>query len=201
MSLLSKPKHERFAQLVARGETARRAYVAAYGSAKGAEQSASRLLRNAKVSARIGELRAQISSKLLDEGIRSVNFRVETLENGLALLEQRRQWLSDSIDQLRAERGEALKDETPGGATGLLVHDYKGLSGNLRDVYRVDSGLASLLGELRAVEEEIRAHMEQAARELGEWTDKVKVEGGDLVARLAAGRQRAAKLKRKGARA
>jgi hypothetical protein len=49
----------------------------------------------------------------------------------------------------------------PGGASGLLVRDYKGKKAD-RLVTRIDPGVVSLLAELRG-------HERQAAEELGQW--------------------------------
>jgi hypothetical protein len=62
-------------------------------------------------------------------------------------------------------------EEVPGGTTGLLVHQIKGIGKGddfqVVDEYRVDDGL------LR----ELRAHEEQAARELGQWVERGEVSG------------------------
>ena len=64
MSLLSNPRHERFAQLVATGQSAAEAYRAVYGAkGKAAENSGSRLLGNVGVSARIAELQQKAAEK------------------------------------------------------------------------------------------------------------------------------------------
>ena len=55
MEVLRKSKHERFAQAIAAGDSPKQAYTTAYGSAKGADQSACRLLKNAEISRRIGK--------------------------------------------------------------------------------------------------------------------------------------------------
>jgi hypothetical protein len=52
--------------------------------------------------------------------------------------------------------------DVPSGASGLLFRDSRG-------VVRVDSGLVSLLGELRA-------HEQQAAQELSQWQTRSVVE-------------------------
>ena len=60
MALLKNPKHERFAQLVARGDlSATRAYIKCGYSKNGADVSASKLLGNARVSGRIQELQSE----------------------------------------------------------------------------------------------------------------------------------------------
>lgn len=170
MTSLSKPKHELFAQLVVRGETARKAYLAAFGAKKGADQSAARLLKSAKVSARIAELRSKVADELLSETILARKGRLKALED---------RW--KALNQVIAERGKCLgqlnihgypiADEqasptgrpdhiapAPGASSGLVCLDWRGKSAD-RAVWKVDTGT---LAELRAIEQ-------QTARELGEW--------------------------------
>lgn len=85
----------------------------------------------------------------------------------------------------------ALADDVqdvPGGKTGLIVHQIKsvGRDQNFRivDVYEVDTGLLA----------EIRAHEQQAAKELGQWAERAESRQYDMsqfddeeLARLAAG--------------
>jgi hypothetical protein len=64
----------------------------------------------------------------------------------------------------------------PGGITGLLVHQERaignGQNQTIIDEYAVDTGL------LR----ELRAHEEQAAKELGQWTEKKDLtSGGEVI--------------------
>lgn len=61
MPVLKSAKHEHFAQLVANGMLPPKAYVAVGYSEKGAAQSASRLLKDADVAARIDELREAVA--------------------------------------------------------------------------------------------------------------------------------------------
>jgi hypothetical protein len=79
--------------------------------------------------------------------------------------------------------------EAPGGETGLLTKKLKvigfGENAELVAEYSVDTGLLK----------ELRAHEEQAARELGQWADKTEISGPgggpvQLEARLIAGRKR-----------
>ena len=138
MSLLPNTRHEQLAQLVARGDTATSAYLSIYGASKGAAQSAGRLLRNAQIRLRVAELTAEISSKLLNRTIRDREFCLNQLENRYELL-----------DQVREERGaDPDMQVVPGGKTGLMVRDYKGL-GALQAVYKLDTGW---LSEKRAIE-------------------------------------------------
>jgi hypothetical protein len=72
------------------------------------------------------------------------------------------------LDLPLEERGRDIAD-LPGGASGLLVRDYKGKFPDEHVVTRVDSGIVSLLGELRA-------HEQQAAQELSQRQIKAVVE-------------------------
>ena len=63
MPPLANPKHEAFAQRVAKDGNATKAYQSVYTSARhAAETSASRLLKNAKVIARLTELQKAVAS-------------------------------------------------------------------------------------------------------------------------------------------
>jgi phage terminase small subunit len=66
---LKNQRHEHFAQLLAKGEKAARAYVAAGYSKAGAEQSANRLLKDADVCSRIAQLRAAIEAPSRERAI------------------------------------------------------------------------------------------------------------------------------------
>lgn len=61
MTLLSNPRHERFAQELAKGKSASEAYEAA--GYKPHQPSASRLLSKAIVAARVTELQAKVAEK------------------------------------------------------------------------------------------------------------------------------------------
>jgi hypothetical protein len=56
--------------------------------------------------------------------------------------------------------------DVPGGASGLLVRDYKGKEAD-RLVSRIDPGVVSVLAELRSLER-------QAAEELEQWKTHVE---------------------------
>lgn len=65
MPALDNPKHERFAQLVAKGETPTNAYVKAGYSESGAHASANRLLQKATVCDRVAELKPDIQERAI----------------------------------------------------------------------------------------------------------------------------------------
>lgn len=63
MPVLSNPKHELFAQAVAKGKTQAEAYqIAGY---RPSEQHASRLARNGKVISRVAELQARVADRVV----------------------------------------------------------------------------------------------------------------------------------------
>src|SRR5271157_110557 len=115
--MLTRPRHEQFAQMVARGRTGKQAYAEVFGGPKGADQSASRLLRNAKVRARVVEIGSEIAQNLQGESIRERNFRLQALQKRWELLNQ--------VVEQRGQDPSLAK--VPGGKTGLLCRDYKGL--------------------------------------------------------------------------
>jgi hypothetical protein len=149
MSVLTNSKHEHFAQAVAKGVSATKAYVAAGYSAKGAAQSAARMLTNADICSRLAELQLTLAAGTIALEISSRNARVQALQD---------RWdrMRTGLNLLLTERG-AVMSETAGGASGLLMVDYKGKES--MPVYRVDTGVVSLMTELRA-------HERQAAEEL-----------------------------------
>ena len=111
MPVLESSKHEQFAQHVAKGVSATKAYVLAGYSEKGAGPSACRMLRNASISARVAELQDAIATEMLQRSIHDVNCR---------LAAQQDRWLK--LQQLIAERAAAPEMEgVPGGRTGLVV--------------------------------------------------------------------------------
>jgi phage terminase small subunit len=92
MSILTNTRREH-AHSVVMGISATRAYTSAGYSKAGAAASASRLLANAGVSARIKELKTSIAEGVMKVEIRKRSARLEVLENILnrmrALIEAR----------------------------------------------------------------------------------------------------------------
>ena len=154
MPVLSNSKHEQFALATAKGVNATKAYTSAGYSECGAKQSAARLLRNAEVCSRVAQLQVELSAGTIALEISSRNARVQALQ-------ERWDCLRAGLDLLLQQRGAAMAD-VPGGASGLLFRDSRGVA-------RIDSGLVSLLAELRA-------HEQQAAQELSPWQTKTVVE-------------------------
>ena len=179
MPVLANSKHEQFAQAVAKGVSATKAYTSAGYSANGAKQSAARMLTNADVCARIRELQQTLAAGTIALEISSRSARVQALQNRWNRLRQ--------VIQERAASPEFA--DVPGGATGLLCKTYVGKDANT-PVYKIDTGVLS----------ELRHHEKQAAEELGQWTEKREVTDADkLAARVAAinlGRDRLAAAKK-----
>jgi hypothetical protein len=154
MPVLSNSKREQFALAIAKGVSATKAYISVGYSECGAKQSAARLLRNAEVSSRVAQLQVELSAGTIALEISSRNARVQALQ-------KRWDCLRAGVDLLLQQRGAGMAD-VPGGASGLLFRDSRGVA-------RVDSGLVSLLAELRA-------HEQQAAQELSQWQTRSAVE-------------------------
>lgn len=101
---------------------------------------------------------------------------ISNRQNRVAALNDR--W--SRMRQVIAARAEDMA-EVPGGETGLLVRQTKsigfGENNTVVEEYAVDTGL------LR----ELRAHEEQAAKELSQWVDRAKLEIAlsDEIQRLA----------------
>ena len=103
-------------------------------------------------------------------------------------MQDRWSMLRAGIAQLMIERAADMAD-APGGGTGLLVRQYQGGA----PIYKVDTGLVSLIGQLLA-------HEKQAAEELGQWTEKRDVSGDAasamIIINLNLGRQRVVEEKK-----
>jgi hypothetical protein len=158
MSVLDNSKHEQFAQLVAKGVSATKAYISVGYSANGARAGAARLYAKATVCARIRQIQETLSTGTIALEISSRNARV-------AALQKRWDSLRAGLDLILQQRGADMAD-VPGGASGLLVRDYKGKEAD-RLVSRIDPGVVSLLAELRG-------HERQAAEELEQWKTHVE---------------------------
>lgn len=111
---------------------------------------------NVEFQARVADLVEQYRQAVAKLSISDKAHRVKALDG-------RWQKMNQVIEARAADP--SMKD-VPGGNTGLLVRTYKSAGGALMEEYSVDTGL------LR----EMRGHEEQAAKELGQWTDKTSVE-------------------------
>lgn len=163
MPVLRNPRHEQFVLGLVEKLSATAAYIKAGYSEKGADVSASRLLGNASVQARLRELSEAVTEA-------TVQAIIETREARLRMYAdiQRRLWL------IVQERGEdASLKAVPGGKSGFIVRQIKAVgSGATQKIVPEYSADVSLSREIRAV-------AEQAAVELGEWSEKREDGGGD----------------------
>ena len=101
--VLENSKHEHFAQLIAKGVSATKAYTSVSYSKNGAQQSASRMLLNAVVCSRIAELQAELSAGTIALEISSRNARVRVLQDRWARLPA-------GVDELLTARGADLAE-------------------------------------------------------------------------------------------
>lgn len=96
---------------------------------------------------------------------------IAILENRVAALQDRWQRMHQVIEERSADPDMA---EVPGGQTGLVVHQVKGVGTGdafqLVDLYLIDTGLLA----------ELRAHEQQAAKELGQWTERKQLSVREL---------------------
>lgn len=105
-------------------------------------------------------------------------YRAAIRRRGIAIVENRVAALQDRWERMQrviAERAEEMNGEdVAGGETGLLVRTYKmigqGVFAERVTEYAVDTGLLK----------ELRAHEEQSAKELGQWTDRAELEVRDV---------------------
>jgi phage terminase small subunit len=175
-TVLDNTKHEQFAQSVATGTSATGAYTAAGYSEGGAAASASRLLTNADVSARIEELRTSIVEVVVQVDIRKRSARVQVLQNNLNCM-----W------ELVEARASEYSDHA-GGSTGMLVREYRGKNAE-QEIWKFDAALVS----------QMNATMKQAAIEEGQWSEKREMSGTTpvnvIMAKINSGRDRLAAAK------
>jgi hypothetical protein len=154
MAALANSKHEHFAQAIAKGVSASKAYVSAGYSAKGAKQSAARMLTNADHCSRIRELQQTFAAGVVDVEIRKRSARVQVLQNRL-----------DGLLALSAARPLRYADHAEG-ATGMVVRGYRGRNAK-KEVWKFDG----------ALETAIRRTLKQAAIEEGQWNERRNFSG------------------------
>lgn len=171
MRALAHTKHEQFAQSVAKGMSATAAYISLGYSKASAAASASRLMTNPKVSARIKELKTAIAANVVKVEIRKRSARVQVGQN-----------IVDRLCRLRETRALEYADH-PGGATGMLVKEYRGKNGE-QVVWKFDKSLVA----------QTNATLKQVAIEEGQWNEKRELSDSRAIslrrARIAAGCQR-----------
>ena len=156
-------RQEKFAATLGSGSNATSAYIAAGYSKNGAAQGAERLLRKVEIKARIRGLISQVTEATLQAAIECRKHRIALYQDML-----RRLW------RIVQERGsDPAMIGITGGRSGFIVRQFKvlgvGASQKMVPEYVVDTALSRAL----------RGVMEQAARELGQWTEKQELTGKD----------------------
>lgn len=152
MSVLKSVKHEKFAIGIAKGLSPAQAYKGAGYKGGGHAASGSKLQNMPLVSQRIAEIREKISEKVITS---TVEFEIGDRNHRVKALQDR----VLAMRQIVSERSQDPEVQSiPGGRTGHVVLTWR----NSKKVAEVDIAL------LR----ELRAHEEQAARELGQWVEK-----------------------------
>jgi hypothetical protein len=154
-----KARHEIFASGIAKGLRSGEAYVNAGYKGKGALASASRLLRNAEISRRIGQIRTTLTANLIQVAIRNKNRRLMAYQD-----------LADGYRRLMEARAkDPLIMKVPGGETGLVTAKVRTVDGpHGQKVLVIDSVFDAALQ--RAILDTLRL----AAIEVGQWPEKRK---------------------------
>lgn len=158
MVRLSDPNKELAAQLIAEG----RLEYGEIAKKVGVERtSLHRWRKEEKFAARVNRLREEFLSAAEDRALARKDYR-------LSVLNAKHNELLTLIEQRAADPSLA---EIPGGATGLLVKQYKVSGENVVAEYVYDS----------AVTRDLLKVQEQAAKELGQLVDKKELTGKDGV--------------------
>ncbi len=153
----SSTRREQAAQLVAAGK---QTDVAIATALKIRPETLWRWRQTTDFMGRVDALQAEMAAAVVAEGIASRTRRIQAL--------------NDRWDRMKRVIDERASDpefsNVAGGTTGLLVHTVKMIGGGRDattvDEYAVDTGLLK----------ELRAHEEQAAKELGQWVEKTRGE-------------------------
>src|SRR4051794_1954111 len=125
MPLLKNARHELFALGVAGGLSATQAYIKAGYTKAGADRSAARLLRNVGVRARVEELKASISERVLEVEISNRQKRVDALNDRWQRMRKVIEERSND-PEMTATTAEGVP-VVAGGSTGLLCKTLKSI--------------------------------------------------------------------------
>lgn len=163
------PRREKAALLVAEDQVSDTQIAA---EVRIAQRTLERWKKVPEFAARVEEHRAALRAAIVAKGIADKQNRVDALDDRWHRMQR--------VIEARAE----AHQKAPGGETGLLVRQVKFVRVHHPDgddddgpryheveEYAVDTGL------LR----ELRAHEEQAAKELGQWVDKQETTGEHVV--------------------
>jgi transposase-like protein len=169
MRELKNPQQEQAAQLVAEG---RHEYIEIAEKVGVERRTLHRWRKDKKFAARVEQISAELSDRLLKRAIARKEYRVMVLNR-----------MHTKIETLIEERAANMGEEIAGGGTGLLVRQYKVSGENQVTEYVYDSAAVRDLLKIQ----------EQAAKELGQLVEKhehkirsVKDLSDDELAALAA---------------
>jgi hypothetical protein len=148
------------AQLVAEDSLSDEQIAAKVGITK---RQLERWKRQPAFSELVNEIAAKLAAEIRGKGLVELSNRVDALNARWARLHR-------VIDQRARDKSLTA----PGADTGLLMRTYKQLGSaeypNIVEEYGVDTGLLKQLLD----------HEKQAAQELGQWSDKARVEQGPM---------------------
>jgi|SRR5579871_1665144 len=154
MAALNNPKHEHFAQLIAAGESATKAYGLAGYSEKGAAASANRLLKDAKVHARVQELQAAVSERAVEKAALDRAWVLDRLKENV----ERAMQAAAPVDEEGHPCGEyRYEGQTANRALELIGKEL----GMFKDQQRVEMEFGSIAETLRMKQEARRRQREQ----------------------------------------
>jgi phage terminase small subunit len=158
MPALKNIRHEIFCQGIVSGLSQTKAYASASYSERGAKQSAARLLNNADVRSRIGELRAENSAEFLQ-------LAVTEREQRLLALQER----FDGLRQARLAR--AAGDYGAMMRTGFVIRKLRsigsGKDAQIVEEYEIDTALVEAMNSVER----------RAAIETGQEQENVNLTG------------------------
>lgn len=149
MAMLKNTKHELFAQHVAAGKPANKAYIDSGFAKKGADQGASRLLRNVKVAARVEELKKAVALAVVERTAVDKAWVVKGLVELVERCMQHRPIMKDGKPvTVKVGKGQVAALCTFNAKDALRGYQLLGLeAGMFRDDPRLPPGMNRPMGE------------------------------------------------------
>ncbi len=171
MPVLDNQRHERFAQEIAKGAPAGRAYEAAGYEGAGADQNGSRLMKNDKVAARIQEIKEAAATKV---GVTVERVMGELAKIGFSDIRQAVAWRANATQ---------ISEDPETGEPKIVAHNEVVLI----DSDKIDDATAGAISEISQTAQggiKIKFHDKRAAlvdlgKHLGMFKEKVEVTGKD----------------------
>ncbi len=162
---LPKQKHEQFAQGIASGLSATKAYTAVYGEGPGNGQSAYRLLKNAHIVHRVEELKASVNTQAEEKLVEVALSDLRKRETRIAWLDdlarrQRNVILARAKDYAQRQAKNGKWVPVTGGDQGMVVPVEGKKAGS--ELWKYDGDLVR----------DLRGTLQQIAQECGDWAEK-----------------------------